>query len=78
MDKNHNSMFKGKLTNGDLVFGLSKKNIQLLQEGKPILINLKDIGLEERRIVICYGETEDKIFLDLIDYIDINKTKINF
>lgn len=71
-------MLKGKLTNGDIVFGLSKMNLELLQQGKPIVVKLKDMGLEDRKILICYGETEDKIYEDMIDHIDLNKTKIHF
>lgn len=71
-------MIKAKMTNGDILFGLSEENIKLLKEKKPIVINLKDVGLEERKIIICFGETEDKIFKDLIDFIDLNKTKIHY
>jgi hypothetical protein len=71
-------MIKAKLSNGDLLFGLSKGNIELLQQGKPIVINLKDMGLENRRVMIMYGETEDKIFEELTDFMDLEKTKVNF
>jgi hypothetical protein len=70
-------MIKAKLNNGDILFGLSKTNLELLQQGKPIVVNLKDLGLEDKKIIICFGETEDKIFEDLIDFIDLNKTKIH-
>ena len=70
-------MIKAKLNNGDLVFGLSAENVKRLTNGEPIVVNLKDVGLEERRIMITYGETEDKIYEHMIEYIDINKTKIH-
>lgn len=41
-----------------LVFGLSAKNIELLMEGKPIAIDLKDLGYEEGSVLIFYGRTE--------------------
>ncbi|HZO54907.1 MAG TPA: hypothetical protein VFB63_19525 [Bryobacteraceae bacterium] len=41
-----------------LVFGLSAKNIEYLMEGKPISIDLKDLGLEGGSVVIFYGRTE--------------------
>ena len=70
-------MVKAKLNNGDLVFGLSDENINRLKSGEPILINLIDLEIEERKILIVYGKTEEKIFEEMIDYIDINKTKIH-
>lgn len=58
-------MIKAKLTDGTLIFGLSKLNVEKLQQGMPILINLKDMELEDRKIVILYGETEDQIMINL-------------
>lgn len=70
-------MIKAKCNDGTLIFGLSKENVSKLQEGKPILINLKDMGLEDRKVIIMYGETEEKMYEDLVDLIDLNKTKIH-
>lgn len=70
-------MIKAKCNDGTLIFGLSKMNVELLQQGKPIVLNLKDMGLEDRRVIIMYGETEEKMYEDLVDLIDINKTKIH-
>ena len=70
-------MIKAKLNNGDLVFGLSEENVRILREGHPISINLKDMGLEERKILITYGKTEDDIYKEMMEFIDINKTKIH-
>lgn len=70
-------MIKAKCNDGTLIFGLSKENVDRLKQGKPILINLKDIGLEDRQVIIMYGETEEKMYEDLVDLIDINKTKIH-
>jgi hypothetical protein len=53
-------MLKLKLTRDKgtlLVFGLSKINIQKLQEGKPINIRLSELGLEGE-IYIFAGDTE--------------------
>lgn len=71
-------MIKARINNGDILFGLNKKNLELLQQMKPIVINLKDMGLEERRVVICFGETEDKLFEELSEFMDLDKTKIHF
>lgn len=70
-------MIKAKLNNGDLVFGLSEENIKRLKAGQPIAFNLKDMGLEERRVLITYGETEDDIYKEMTPYIDLDKTKIH-
>lgn len=49
-----------KARSGDnLIFGLSARNVQLLMEGKPISIDLRDLGLEKGRVMIFYGETEE-------------------
>ncbi len=70
-------MIKAKLNNGDLVFGLSQINIEKLQEGSPIVFNLKDMGLEDRKVMIFYGETEAKMYEDMVDHIDLKTTKIH-
>lgn len=70
-------MIKAKLNNGDLIFGLSKKNLIRLQKGEPIVFNLKDMGLEDRKVMIAFGETEEQIYEDMIPHIDINKTKFH-
>lgn len=70
-------MIKAKCNNGNLIFGLSKENIDRLQKGQPIVFNLKDMGLEDRLVMIVYGETEDKIYESLVDLIDLKKTKIH-
>jgi len=44
---------------GRLVFGLSAKNIELLMEGKPISIDLRDLGYEGGSVLIFYGRTEE-------------------
>lgn len=70
-------MIKAKCNDGTLIFGLSKENVDRLKQGKPILINLKDMGLEDRQVIILYGETEEKMYEDLVDLIDLKKTKIH-
>ncbi len=71
-------MVKAKLNNGDLLFGLSEENITRLKNKQPILINLKEMGLESRNIIITYGETEEAIYKEMLDLIDIDKTKIHY
>lgn len=71
-------MIKAKLTNGDLLFGISAENVKRLKIGQPIAFNLKDMGLEDRKVMIVYGETEQDIMAELIneDHVDTT-TKIN-
>jgi hypothetical protein len=70
-------MIKAKCNDGTLIFGLSKENINRLQKGQQIVFNLKDMGLEDRQIIITYGETEDDMYKELVDLIDLKKTKIH-
>lgn len=49
----------------DLIFGLSMRNIQLLLDGKPISIDLRDVGLEKGRVMIFYGTTEEAMKAEL-------------
>ena len=71
-------MIKAKYNDGTLLFGLSKENLSRLQNDEPIMFNLKDMGLEDRKIIICFGETEDDIYLQMLPNIDIDKTKFNY
>ena len=59
-----------KFKAGDLIgFGLSEGNIQKLKEGKPIAINMQEMGIENMRIIIMYGKTEQDIQSELSDFI---------
>lgn len=44
---------------GNLVFlGLEAKNLEKLKEGRPMLINLSELGVEgDTKICVFYGET---------------------
>lgn len=54
-----------KAVAGDkMIFGLSAKNIEKLQEGKPIKVDLKDLG-REGFVYIIYGNTEQDIAKEL-------------
>lgn len=69
-------MFKAKTTDGDLIFGITKENVERLMKGQPIAFNLNKMGLEDRKVMIMYGENEDKIYEQLVDHMSLN-TKIN-
>lgn len=59
-------------TDGHLVFlGLSAGNVTLLQEGRPLVARLDELGipgLDNIQIVIHYGETEASILAELTTY----------
>lgn len=49
-----------KARSGDtLIFGLSARNVELLMQGAPIAIDLRELGLDKGRVMIFYGATEE-------------------
>ncbi len=58
-----------KLRSGNnIVLGLSARNVQLLEEGKPIYFQGAELGfpqLEQVKFFIVYGETEDAILKEM-------------
>lgn len=45
--------------NKDVYFGISDLNIRYLKEGKPIMVNMKDLETKEiNRVFIFYGKDE--------------------
>lgn len=55
-----------KARSGDnLIFGLSARNIELLMEGKPISIDLRDLGMDKGRVMIFYDKTEEDMKAEL-------------
>lgn len=56
-----------KFLAGDIVgFGLSQENVKRLKLGQPILVKLRDMGLDsDLRVTIIYGETEAEMYHDL-------------
>jgi hypothetical protein len=58
-----------KATAGDhIFFGLSEMNMVKLREGKPIKIDMSELG-GTGIVIIFYGETEEKMREDLIDLV---------
>ena len=51
-----------------IFFGLSEVNLQRLREGRPIKVDLAEIGLTGT-VLIFYGETEEKMRDDLAELI---------
>lgn len=43
------------------ILGITQENVQRLMAGEPIAVPLHEIGIHEVRVVIVYGDTEQKI-----------------
>lgn len=66
--------FSGKGVDGPLYgLGLSYANLDKLREGKPIHINLADMG-GNGRVLIFAGETEDKMVEQLAPELSMSPT----
>jgi len=64
-----------KFNAGKLIgFGLSEENIKLLKQGKPISIDLKEMGID-KKLMIFYGVTENHMKNMLNEFIG-DKTEI--
>jgi hypothetical protein len=48
-----------------VILGLSKANIERLQEGKPIFFEGSEVGLPGQAFAITFGETEQVILSEL-------------
>jgi hypothetical protein len=61
-----------KVKAGDVyLFGLSDRNLELLKKGMPILIHMETLG-GTGKVVIFYGETEEKMRQDIAEFIGPN------
>lgn len=47
------------------IFGLSRVNMERLQEGKPIRISGDEIGMPGHVFIISFGETEEAIAAEI-------------
>lgn len=54
---------------GMFLFGLSARNLQLLAQGKMIVINLAELGGPNEKVLIFSGETEESMRAALAPYI---------
>ena len=70
--------FTSKIEDGTLVgLGLVEKNVEMLKKDKPIVVNLRDLGLpHDVKIMIFYGETEEQITKDLSGLINSNTNMV--
>lgn len=52
-------MIKARLDNGVFVLGLTSRNVELLKEGRPILVELSALGGADRVMIILGADEED-------------------
>jgi hypothetical protein len=57
-------MIKARAGN-TVIFGLSRKNIEKLTEGKPIAFDGEQVNMDGYNFVIMFGETEQDILTEL-------------
>ncbi len=69
-------MIKAKCNNGDLVFGFTRENITCMERGEAIVLNLKELGLEDRWVMICFGETENNLYGILAQHVSEGKVNL--
>lgn len=62
--------------NNCIILGLSEENMNRLKNDEPIGFNLKDLGLEDRKIFIFYGKDNQTMYQMFKDQIDPLKTII--
>lgn len=56
----------GTYSNGTFILlGLSHENVKRLEEGKPISVDLKEMGLNDGHLMIFVGETEQTMEADI-------------
>jgi hypothetical protein len=58
-------MIKALLGTEVAILGLSRRNVDLLLSGKPIMVNLAELGLRHQQVILIAGETEESILEDL-------------
>lgn len=62
--------FTAQGPNGPLIgFGLSRRNIELLKQGKPLIVDLAEMGLPPGKIMIFYGNTEAAMAKEMLPFI---------
>lgn len=49
-----------------VVLGLSGENVVRLMQGRPVPLDMAELGLPSLQVVIVYGDTEDAIRQDLV------------
>jgi hypothetical protein len=59
-----------------VILGIVEGNVQKLKEGFPILVDMDELGFEGK-VAIVYGETEDALFKQFSENMEIDQ-KVDF
>ena len=54
--------------------GLSRDNVRLLKEGRPIVVELAPLGLSPGKVMLFYGKTEAALAKALLPFISEETT----
>ena len=70
-------MIRAQAGANQFLFGLDAENVRRLQAGEPIVAKLNEFGLTGPpiTIILCYGETYERLALELQEFISPN-TKV--
>lgn len=49
-------MLKARMTSGAYLLGIDAENVKRLQDRKPIVLNLSELGGEDNDVIIMYGD----------------------
>lgn len=52
---------KARMENGKYLIGIDATNVRLLKEGKPMRLDLRELGVEAE-IALVYADTLDELF----------------
>lgn len=60
-------MIKALTDTGFVILGLTSENVKGLQDDKPIVFDLAELGLEPRQVAIVYGDDANAIVSKLTE-----------
>ena len=70
-------MIRAKLANGDFLFGIDAENVRRLKEGKPIVVDMSEIGGHDK-FILMYGDTMQDIVDELSKATGQDLPPVNF
>lgn len=59
-----------------IVFGLTNKDIAYVECGKSITYKMDEFGLVGKSFFVFNGRTEESMYIEMLDLIDLEKTKM--
>lgn len=66
-------MIRARLNNGDWIVGIEERNVELLKEGRPMVIRLKEYDPKLPDICIVYGKTLEDVVKELRDFLALGE-----